>query len=842
MVILGKRGESVLIVIVFALLLFAIVPLVSMLSENTGRTVAVNTSAGTITVMDIVDTDPTGLWHGVYGIALRFPGFFMNLSGTYTAGGITFVPLYFDCIQDDASGGKEIYAATVPNVDFSNVRAGTIGMVDAFLNYTGYPTRNKSDSAANTFMETMDVYIGSNVITNVPATHTYKYNGDNDVFDIGILNFSGLPVMVTHIQDPQYGFDPGMPLNFQMMLPIPENQSQAYYYFTDPNDECPLGGLGNLIEVRVSGYTFDQYGKNISGATVTIGGYSTLTDALGFYNYTVLLTSGTYRAVAQKAGYEPNVSSIAFSFSSAFGKINFTLRNQRLGDNLTVTPRVFGNVIDTGGTFLAEVNISMGGSFTLSDAEGNYSFNPTVALGTHYIIALYPGYMNYVGNITIAGTDAEIEHNIMMEPIPSQQIIIMQYVTGPYVKKPVQVPIVQPRVEQPLKLEYFIPTKLIKKKIRQNTFIDEPVYIFNFKKVPLTVNIEKSDSLGRVMEIDREQVIVGPDSVGMFIVRAYGIETLGDYNGTIILTGDISDSIPVEISVVENKLPIELLLIDIELLSKRLTPGSPFKYRVGLQNLLMEQGYQVKLRHSVIDALGKAAYASEEEDVEIRTTANLIKELKLPDNIPEGEYVLRIDASYLNLTSTASAKFVVSRPIYLLSVFGIPLWHLSLMLAGLLLLLLLFYYFRQYREKKKRYHLKVDMSEMPKAGPGSIFIGRIAETTYKTYIELDKLKMHAIVAGATGRGKTIAAQDVVEEALMKNVAVIVVDPTAQWSGMLRKCTDKKMMSFYPKFGLKAKDARAFNGNVRYIQNALEKNKHKENSEARGDLRSCSQQA
>ena len=89
------------------------------------------------------------------------------------------------------------------------------------------------------------------------------------------------------------------------------------------------------------------------------------------------------------------------------------------------------------------------------------------------------------------------------------------------------------------------------------------------------------------------------------------------------------------------------------------------------------------------------------------------------------------------------------------------------------------------------------------------------------YLEPEKLKTHAIVAGATGMGKSISAQVLVEEALLKNVAVIVFDPTAQWSGLLRKCEDKRMISFYPKFGLKASDARAFPGNIRQISHARE---------------------
>jgi len=113
------------------------------------------------------------------------------------------------------------------------------------------------------------------------------------------------------------------------------------------------------------------------------------------------------------------------------------------------------------------------------------------------------------------------------------------------------------------------------------------------------------------------------------------------------------------------------------------------------------------------------------------------------------------------------------------------------------------------------------LSQLPKPGPRSAYIGKIAETNYKAYFDLDQLTTHTLVAGSTGGGKTVAAEVIVEEALMKGAAVIVFDPTAQWTGFLRKCTDKKMLSYYAKFGMKKSDARSFNGNIYQVMNARE---------------------
>lgn len=98
-------------------------------------------------------------------------------------------------------------------------------------------------------------------------------------------------------------------------------------------------------------------------------------------------------------------------------------------------------------------------------------------------------------------------------------------------------------------------------------------------------------------------------------------------------------------------------------------------------------------------------------------------------------------------------------------------------------------------------------------------MGKVAETNSLCYLDPNKLTTHSIIAGATGGGKSITAQVLIEECLMRNIAVIIFDPTAQWSGMLRPCTDKKMLAYYSKFGLKLKDARAFKGNVRMVKDA-----------------------
>jgi hypothetical protein len=222
-----------------------------------------------------------------------------------------------------------------------------------------------------------------------------------------------------------------------------------------------------------------------------------------------------------------------------------------------------------------------------------------------------------------------------------------------------------------------------------------------------------------------------------------------------------------------------------------------------------------------MDENASQIYVEEEEDVEILNSLTLLKNIQIPEDTPNGEYTLRIEAQYLGLFSSVNSPIYIGQPLYLYSFFGIPLWIIFVILSALSFLTLNVFVYKRYQQKKQRYHLALRLDLLPKPGDRSIKIGKIAEKNVPAYYNIDDLTTHAIVAGATGGGKSISAQVFIEEMLMKNIAVIVFDPTAQWSGMLRKNEDKKMMSFYPKFGLKPSDARGFPGNVRQVTNELE---------------------
>src|SRR3989338_10631028 len=85
----------------------------------------------------------------------------------------------------------------------------------------------------------------------------------------------------------------------------------------------------------------------------------------------------------------------------------------------------------------------------------------------------------------------------------------------------------------------------------------------------------------------------------------------------------------------------------------------------------------------------------------------------------------------------------------------------------------------------RRYSHEISPRDFPKEGPRTVFLGKVAERGQGVHFDIDDLCTHAIIAGSTGGGKTTAGQVIVEGALGHNVAVLVIDPTLQWTGFLK---------------------------------------------------------
>ncbi|MBI2541861.1 ATP-binding protein [Candidatus Woesearchaeota archaeon] len=369
----------------------------------------------------------------------------------------------------------------------------------------------------------------------------------------------------------------------------------------------------------------------------------------------------------------------------------------------------------------------------------------------------------------------------------------------------------------------------INKKVKLGNFVDIPIKITNNGNTPLSLRFAVEGDVARFTALEKSSASIEPGLDERIKLTVFG-ENITTLLGFFIISGNIEDKVPINVTVTDiSAIPVEALLIEVEPITERAKIGDILKYRIGLQNLLTDKTYPVAI-HSSIDKIEEdqstykfeKSFFTETDNVELATTTSIVKEFHMPDFIRPGEYVINVKAEYLGLTSSASKRFRVVEPILDYEVLGIlPLRWVLFSSIFLLIGVAAFFVYRKKKAKAKRYVAKIDYNALPKPGPRSAYTGMIAETNKKAYFDLDQLQTHTLVAGSTGGGKTVSAEVLVEEALSKGAAVIVFDPTAQWTGFLRKNTDKRMFGLYPKFGMKKADAKAFNGNVRQILNARE---------------------
>jgi hypothetical protein len=750
---MNEQTRRVLRVLMLVFLVFFAIHGIGIVSKYVGYASFAGT-AGNIYQLVIEHRIPVNTWAGQYGVAIRVDGYDFPQSHTFSGGDVYSNNLLFNCLQPDST--HEIYASIYPTNELllTTIYPGDINAINELyqMNVSGF------DSADKTFTQNVTLQFGSQSVT-APGTYTYKLdeNGIPRTFAVAALRDANsrlfFGALVTNFTP---GFN-GDIINYQILLPMFQNQSTTkYYFFTDPNDHCPAGQGLMPLNGLVIGNVTTQAGIPIPEVVVEVAGSTALSNSIGFYNLSA--AEGAHKIYAFKNGYVPYISNVTVSAN------NTTVHNIVMIEFLPPNP--------------------------------NTDVGPGIGPGVGPGIG--PGIGPGVGPGVGPGQDE-----------------------GPGEVPPV------PFVEQPKQIEgtdYIISLADLKRKVRVDSFLQESLYIYSFKKSTITTTfaIAGDQNITNILVLDSDKLVIEPNSNSHLIFTIYGKPPVGVYYGNLTIGGDLNATIPIEIEVLpKDRMPVEALLMEVDTNQKNVLPGDQFKFKTDLRNLLIDQPYPVQLLFTIQPIDGNQTVWSYQTNVYLKTAFSLIRTVDLPKDLKSGDYVLRANAKYMGLTSSSSTIFHVDVPFFQRVLFGLKYWVWLLILIGLAGIAVAAFLIRRNVEGKKKYHLKVELGEMPKPGPRNIYVGKLAETDIKTYMNLENFKVHTIVAGSTGGGKSVSAQVIVEEALEHDVAVIVFDPTAQWTGMLRPCKDKTMLALYPFFGMKKTDARAFNGNIRMILNAKE---------------------
>jgi uncharacterized protein DUF87 len=397
--------------------------------------------------------------------------------------------------------------------------------------------------------------------------------------------------------------------------------------------------------------------------------------------------------------------------------------------------------------------------------------------------------------------------------------------------------------------QYIITPDNIDNEVQLEKHFKKEITVTNKGNSKLSLILSVEGNISKISTLDSWKMVVDEKGNSSFTINVFGEEEISleeteeityprTYGGNIEIRGDLNEDIPLSIDVLDrsNK-ESGSLIIKLTPLSDEVIIGTDIKYVVDLKNVFNNRQFDMVLNHRLvklndkINRSGAITFKPEEINKSINLTVenmsliksfSITKEYPIEKDFEPGEYILLIEANYLGLSSKRVALIDFKLPVMKRKLFGwLPVWLVVLVTSTSIVGFIAFKIIKHEIDKKKRFKVKIDFKELPKEGPRNLFVGKIAETNKKAYFDMDVLTVHSIVAGSTGGGKSIAAQGIVEEVLIKGAAIVCFDPTAQWSGMLRKCIDKKMLSFYAAAGMKVKEARSFPGNIRAIKNGRE---------------------
>jgi hypothetical protein len=362
---------------------------------------------------------------------------------------------------------------------------------------------------------------------------------------------------------------------------------------------------------------------------------------------------------------------------------------------------------------------------------------------------------------------------------------------------------------------YIVSKDIIERVIQPGDLFQDLIGIKNTGKSSMSISISASGTINDIIEIENTSLNIPAESLENIYFIIKGIE--GEYEGIIKVSGGVNEEIPVKVFVREGDVNVPFL-IEISPIKKTFNIAKNISFQITVKKIQTGLLENISAIYTIVD--NNDTIEVLKEKLTLQSSTSFIREFSVPEEILKGEYYMHVATNYSNITVQDQARFALKITFIDRVLFGfLPMKTLIWIVSFLLVAGIVAYIIKKRIDSKKKYQMSLDLKSIPKKNKDFLFLGHVAEKKDLAYLDPGRLTTHSIVAGATGGGKSISAQVIIEECLMQNIAVIVFDPTAQWSGMLRKCTDKKMMAYYPKFGLKPKDARAFKGNVRMIKNA-----------------------
>jgi hypothetical protein len=323
----------------------------------------------------------------------------------------------------------------------------------------------------------------------------------------------------------------------------------------------------------------------------------------------------------------------------------------------------------------------------------------------------------------------------------------------------------------------------------------------------VTLSISATGPLKGLVHLENK-VTIPPLSNLTIPISVFSPKETGTYTGLIIVENSKHrEELPVTINVLERKY-MPALQISLEILTKRVEAGSQVNFKVTYDTTLKKR-IDTKITYSLIDGKSRSIILEATTKKILEGSSAFLDNITLPKNISFGTYFIRLTAAYDEESVSAIDSFEVIVPILTAE----RIRQLIIISLAILSVALILYGRKKYltwKAIRARYIFPIDLKSLPK---GNLWLGKIAETNIKATFDMNDLTTHVLIAGATGAGKSVTGNIFVEELLENKIPVVVFDPTGQWTGFMRPCTDPKVLKYYRMHGLSPREARFYPGNI-----------------------------
>ena len=331
------------------------------------------------------------------------------------------------------------------------------------------------------------------------------------------------------------------------------------------------------------------------------------------------------------------------------------------------------------------------------------------------------------------------------------------------------------------------------------------------KTINVTIKIE---NLEEYIKLGRSNVILESKNSTSFnaVVNVSKNTSTGLYTGYLAVSAENkTNRIPINLRIGISGESIVKLSLD--LITQTVSPTGELKFIVDLENVGFFETFNATVEYYIKSTSTESIVKKENETVFVSDRVSLIKSISLGDVIPpDGEYFIEVWALVDEYFVKDIETFYVTTSFFATWMGQALVWIIAISaIAGTA------YYFRNryitWLKGRTRYIFPTDFRKLPQKSDESFWIGRIAETKRDAYYNPLDLKTHILTAGATGAGKSVSASVIVEEALDRNIAVIAFDPTAQWTGFVKPCSDENLLRHYESFGMNKREAHSYRGNI-----------------------------